>query len=103
MKMKRFLTLFQMTKFLDWSKFKAFADDKLNVAKKLKFFFDRVEKCMGKEENAGYLGCNKFRFNKIGMSKKLNLFWEGRKTFWGKYQHFLLFPTRFQKICSLTA
>ena len=38
--------------FLDWTKFKAFADDKLNVAKIVIYFFDRVENIMGKGENA---------------------------------------------------
>ena len=40
--------------FLDWTKFKAFADDKSNVAKNLIFLFDRVENIVGKGENAGY-------------------------------------------------
>ena len=40
--------------FLDWSKFKAFTDDKLNLAEKLKFVFGRVENIAGKGENAGY-------------------------------------------------
>ena len=38
---------------LDWSKLKAFAEDKLNVPEKLKFVLGRVEK-VGKAENAGY-------------------------------------------------
>ena len=41
-------------KVLDWSKLKAFADDKLNLAEKLKFILGRVENIMGKGENAGY-------------------------------------------------
>ena len=40
--------------FLNWIKFKAFADDKLNVAKIVTYVFDRVENIMGKGENAGY-------------------------------------------------
>ena len=39
--------------FLDWSKLKAFAEDKLNLAEKLKFVLERVENIVGKEENAG--------------------------------------------------
>ena len=39
---------------LDWSKLKAFADDKLNVAKIVINVFDRVENIVGKGENAGY-------------------------------------------------
>ena len=48
------LTLNQMTKFLDWSKLKAFVDDKINVTGKLKFLLERVQNIVGKEENAGY-------------------------------------------------
>ena len=43
-------------KILDWSKFKAIADDKINVNKKLKFGLERVEKMentVGRGENAG--------------------------------------------------
>ena len=39
---------------LDWSKFKAFADDKMYVAKKLKFHLGMVINIMGKGENAGH-------------------------------------------------
>ena len=38
-------------KFLDWSKLKAFAHDKINVTEKLKFVFGQVEN-VGKGENA---------------------------------------------------
>ena len=48
------LTLYQTTKILDWSKLKAFADNKINVAEKLKFILGRVENIVGKGENAGY-------------------------------------------------
>ena len=41
-------------KILDWSKLKAFADDNLNVAKKVISLHDRVENIVGKGENAGY-------------------------------------------------
>ena len=40
-------------KFLDWSRLKALADDKINVTEKLKFVFGRVENIVGKGENAG--------------------------------------------------
>ena len=40
-------------KILDWSKLKAFADDKLNLAEKLKFILGSVENIVGKGENAG--------------------------------------------------
>ena len=41
-------------KFLDITKLKAFADDKLNVAKVAISLCVRVENNVGKEENAGY-------------------------------------------------
>ena len=40
-------------KILDWSKLKAFADDKINVTKKSKFVVARVENIVEKGENAG--------------------------------------------------
>ena len=49
-----FLTSYQTTKIFDWTKLKAFADDKINVNGKLKFWFGRVENIVGKGENAGY-------------------------------------------------
>ena len=39
-------------KILDWSKLKAFADDKMNLAEKLKLLPGRVENIVGKGENA---------------------------------------------------
>ena len=39
---------------LDLSKLKAFADDKTNMAEKLKFILEGVENIVGKGENAGY-------------------------------------------------
>ena len=41
-------------KIFDWSKFKAFADDKINVNEKLKYVFGRIENIVGKGENASY-------------------------------------------------
>ena len=41
-------------KILDQSELKAFADDKINVNKNLKFVFGQVENIVGKGENAGY-------------------------------------------------
>ena len=41
-------------KITERSKFKAFADDKIKVAKMIIFVFDRVENNVGKGENAGY-------------------------------------------------
>ena len=57
-------------KILDWSKLKAFADDKISVNKKLKSGLERVENIVGKDENTG---------ENAG------------------YQHFLLFQQNFQK------
>ena len=48
------LTLYQTTKFLDWSDFKAFADDKSNVANIMISLVNRVGNIVGKGENAGY-------------------------------------------------
>ena len=41
-------------KFLDWAKFKAFADDKSKVAKVMISSFDKLESIVGKGENDGY-------------------------------------------------
>ena len=41
-------------KILDWSKLKAYADDKINVTEKLKFVIGSLENNVGKGENAGY-------------------------------------------------
>ena len=41
-------------KFLDLSKLKAFADDKINVREKLKLVLESTENIVGKGENAGY-------------------------------------------------
>ena len=43
-----------MTKILDWSKLKAFADNKSNVAKIFISVFDSLENIAEKGENAGY-------------------------------------------------
>ena len=39
---------------MDWFKLIAFADDQVNVTKKLKHVLERVENIVGKGENAGY-------------------------------------------------
>ena len=41
-------------KIFDWSKMKAFTDDKKKVTEKFKFVLGRVENIVGKGENAGY-------------------------------------------------
>ena len=48
------LHLYQITKILDLSKLKAFADDKIYVTEKKKLALERVENLVGKGENAGY-------------------------------------------------
>ena len=40
-------------KFLDWSSFKVFADNKIDLTENFKFVLGRVYKTVGKEENAG--------------------------------------------------
>ena len=40
--------------FLNWSKLKVIADDKINVAQKMKPVSGRIENIVGKGENAGY-------------------------------------------------
>ena len=49
-----FLTSLPKDKILDWTKLKAFADDKINVTEKLKSVLGRVENIVGKGENARY-------------------------------------------------
>ena len=39
---------------LNWTKFKAFADEKLKVAKMTNLILDRLENIVGKEGNAGF-------------------------------------------------
>ena len=51
------LTIYQTTIFLDWSKSKALADDKINVAEMMIPLSDRVENIVGKGENTGYQHC----------------------------------------------
>ena len=41
-------------KILDWSKYIAFTDDKITLAKMIMFVFNRSEKSVGKGEIAGY-------------------------------------------------
>ena len=41
-------------KIVDWSKLKAFADNKIKALEMMIFVFDRVENIVGKGENAGY-------------------------------------------------
>ena len=48
------LPLYQTTKIPDWSKLKAFTDDKLKVAKIIISAFDSLENIAGKGENAEY-------------------------------------------------
>ena len=47
---------------LDWSKLKAFPDDKINATEKLKFVLVRVENFVGKGENAGYNALKRLLF-----------------------------------------
>ena len=54
LKRRKLFNNLQNDKILDWFKKKAFADDKIIVTEKLKFVLERVEKIVGKGENAGY-------------------------------------------------
>ena len=44
------VNLLPNNKFLDWSKLKAFTDDKINLTQKQKFFLGWAENIVGKEE-----------------------------------------------------
>ena len=48
------LTIWQIAKIFNLSKFKALAEDKINVTQKLKFYFGRIDNILEKGENAGY-------------------------------------------------
>ena len=48
------LNLFPDNKSLDWSRLKAFADNKLTVTQDIKVISHKIENIVGKEENAGY-------------------------------------------------
>ena len=50
---KRHFNSLPIDKILDLSKFKAFADDKINVTQKFIFLLERVGNIEGKGENAG--------------------------------------------------
>ena len=64
-----------MTKFQDWFKLKAFADDKLNIAKMIIFLLCRAENIVGKGEYAGYQHFLLFRqcFQKASSSRLLKV------------------------------
>ena len=51
---KGYVNLSPKDKILEWSKLKAFADDKINVNQRLQFLLGREEIIHGKEENACY-------------------------------------------------
>ena len=62
-------------KISDWSKLKAFADNKIKILKMIIFVFDRVENIVGKGENAG---CQHFLlfpqcFQKVSLSGSLKI------------------------------
>ena len=56
----RSINPFPNGKILDLSKFKAFADDKINVSKKKIFVLGRVENTVGNGETAGYRQVSSF-------------------------------------------
>ena len=79
-KSKVYINTLPNNKFSDWSKLKAFADDKINVTEKLKFVFGQVENIVGKGENAGYqhflLFPQCFQKSSFPRSVKVGLLWE---------------------------
>ena len=78
-------------RFLDWSKLKAFADNKINVTELHTFFLGWVENIVGKGENAGYqhflLFPQCFQKGSFSGSLKVGIVWERVMT-WG-HQDFL--------------
>ena len=67
-------------KILDWSKMKAFADNKKkNVTEKLKFVLGRVENIVEKGGNAGYqhflLFLQHFQKASLSVSLKVGILW----------------------------
>ena len=50
----RFVNFLPNDQILDWSKLKAFADDKMNVAETMIYVYGRVENVVGKGENTDY-------------------------------------------------
>ena len=87
-------------KILDMTKLKAFADDKLNVARMMIFLLDGVENTVGKGENAGYQLKVGIVFSKASLFRAIKtcIVWERVKPFSTQSQlltgnqHFLLFP-----------
>ena len=59
-------------KFLDLSKLKAFADNKINMTQNLKIDLERVQNIVGKRENAGYQCFQKASFSR---SLKVVIVW----------------------------
>ena len=70
----------QNDKILDWSKLKAFADNKMNEAHMMILVFDRVEKIVGKGQNDGYqeflLFPQNFQKAYFSRSSKVGIMWE---------------------------
>ena len=117
--------------FLDWTKFRSSADDKLNVAKIMISVLHRVENIVGKGENAGYqhfllfpqcfqkaslLGLlkvgtvwkrvNPFPNNPWFLctcsSSLLKTLWEKEKLLITHAQHFLFVPTVFTTLSAIS-
>ena len=61
-------------KFLNWSILKAFADDKVILAQKLKLLLGIVENIVGKGENVGYQHFLLSKQLKLEMSQTLTLY-----------------------------
>ena len=77
MKQSNFFNSLPNNKILDLSKLKAFADDKINAAQKLKICYGTIENILGKGENAGdqhfllfpqcFLKASFSEFSKVGI------------------------------------
>ena len=61
-------------KILAWSKFKVFADNKINEAKRMIFEFDSVENIVGKGKSAGYQHYYLFPQCLLPFQKQLHFF-----------------------------
>ena len=65
---------------LNWPKLEAFADDKINLTRKLKITSECVENIVGKGENAGYqhflLFPQCFQKASLSGSLKVGIVWE---------------------------
>ena len=88
-------------KYLDWSKLKAFADDKMNVGEKLIFMEEKIENIVGQGENAGnqhfLLVPQCFQKASFSRSLKERIIWEWVKQYLSLLYFIFLLSTRNSK------